>query len=763
VTAPRDRVVVVGMGVVTSIGTSRADFARALREGASGIAEVTLFDVSDQKTRLAAEVRGIRVADVASARAKETTSRSDALAIVAADEALRSVGLSAGEVARAGVFVGTTTAGMLENEAHLAALLVDPRATDPLRSLLSHPISAPADRVAESLGLGGPRRTVCSACSSGAHAIAMARDAILRGDCDVALAGGTDALCRLTYSGFNALGALDGDPCRPFDESRRGLNLGEAAAFLVLARASSAIGARGEIEIAGIGSVSEAHHITNPLASGEGARRAMELAIRDAGIDRAQIGFVSAHGTGTPLNDRMECKAITDVFGAHAGSVWVSSTKSQVGHTLGAAGAVEAVAAILAMEQGFVPPTLRLQAIDPACSGVRHVGSSSQTARIDACLSSSFGFGGADVSLCFVKRGVAPDRARTARRSVVITGVGARRAGMGRESLASLEDPAATPVALAGADQLDPARARRLDRLARLAADATEQALTEAGFPSDAASRSRAGAAVGTMWGSLDASAAFMKRVLELGATKAMPADFPNLVLSSAAGHVSIFHGLKGPAWTVSAFDASGLAAVASAAEEIGTGRADAMVAAAVEVQNMVVDRVLEVFPQAEGRPQRAEGAAAVWLEDAERASARGAKSLARVAFAGQATWCPDETKIPTPKAEEGAGEGARSGSIRALLTALMPHPSRIARPRLYVSQRQDELVKLSEVAFGGLESIVDIEPRAGANETHGAVGVAMAALAIARGDVSHAIVLQEIDGALWGVALTSDRQALRT
>jgi 3-oxoacyl-[acyl-carrier-protein] synthase II len=739
VTSSRERVVVVGVGVVSAIGVGREAFARALRSGASGVADVTLFDVADQKTRIAAEVQGLAIADVAPARAKETTSRSDALAILAADEALRSARLGP-EAARAGVFVGTTTAGMLENEKNLAALFVDPRATDPLRTLLSHPISAPADRVAEALGLGGPRRTVCSACSSSAHAIAMARDAIRRGDCDVALAGGTDALCRLTYAGFNALGALDGDPCRPFDASRRGLNLGEAAAFLVLARASSPAGARGTIEIAGVGCVSEAHHITNPLATGEGARRAMELALADARVPIEHIAYVSAHGTGTPLNDPMECKAIAEVMGARAAEVWVSSTKSQVGHTLGAAGAVEAVASVIAMEDGFVPPTLRLVGVDPACAGIRHVGPIARDAKIDACLSNSFGFGGADVSLCLARTELVPD-ARPERRSIVVTGVGARRAGMGRESLDALAGPAAEPAATAGPDGLDPAKARRLDRLARLAADASGQALAQAAYPESDEARRRAGAAVGTMWGSLDASAAFMKRVLELGATKAMPADFPNLVLSSAAGHVSIFHALRGPSWTVSAFDASGLAAVVSGAEEIATGRADAMVASGVEVQNLVVDRVLDVFPKIEGRVARAEGAAAVLLEDEDSAGTRDAKVLARVAFVGQTTWVPGDVT-----------NGAREAAVGALLETIAVHAK---SPRLYLTQRDATLESRAMDAFG-IESVFAIEPQAGSNETHGAIGAALATQAIARGEVRCAVVLQEIDGALWAIALTS-------
>lgn len=733
------RVLVIGVGVVTSIGSGRAAFTRALREGAAGVGPVTLFDVADQKTGIACEVPGFVPADVLPASRRAIGSRSDALAIAAADQAAREAHLSPALLHRAGVFIGTTTAGMLENEAHLAELVVDPTATQPLVSLLSHPLSAPADRVAEALGAGGPRRTVCSACSSSAHAIAMAADAIRRGECDVALAGGTDALCRLTYSGFNALGALDADPCRPFDRARKGLNLGEAGAFIVLAREGALPpGATVIAELAGVGSLSEAHHITNPLATGEGARRVMELALADAGLGADAIGYVSAHGTATPLNDPMEARAIAAVLGDRASEVWVSSTKSQIGHTLGAAGAVEAVATLLAMEGGFVPPTIRLADVDPAAAGLRHVGPTARDARFDAFLSNSFGFGGADVSLCFARAGLPPARRAAPRPSLVVTGIGARLAHGGREALAGLEaDPPAPPGAIASADALDPSRARRLDRFARLATDAADQAIVEAGLPADPAARLRAGAALGTMWGSLDASASFMRRVIEQGARRAMPADFPNLVLSSGAGHLSIYHQLRGPSWTVSAFDASGLGAVVAAAEEVEVGRADVMIGGGVETTNDVVLRVLEIFRGPQVRESRSEGAAAVVVETEEGARARGATPLARITLATQRTWVPED-----------------DADRERVLAALFEELGRLAPgARLYVPTDDADVARRARAAIGP-ERVVAIEPRAGAHEAGGAVATTLAVRAIGAGVVDAAIVLQEIPAGVWAVAL---------
>ena len=264
------RVVVTGMGVVTSTAVGTVAFAKALRDGVRGVGPVTLFDVSDQRTQLAFEVKGLDFHSIVPASLRGVASRSDALGIVAAEEALRDAKLPKDVARAAAIVVGGTTAGMLETEAFFAAVHADPRAELPLSRLLSHPLSAPADHIAHALGMHGPRRTICAACSSSANAIAIGADMLRRGECSAVLVGGTDALCRLTYTGFNALGAIDPQPCRPFDIHRAGLNLGEGAAFLLLERMEDALARGGRIaaEILGVGVVSEAHHITNPQATG---------------------------------------------------------------------------------------------------------------------------------------------------------------------------------------------------------------------------------------------------------------------------------------------------------------------------------------------------------------------------------------------------------------------------------------------------------------------------------------------------------------
>lgn len=747
------RVVVTGLGVVTAIGVGRAAFARALRAGERGMGPVTLFDVSDQKSSIAAEVKDFDPASVVPTALREIASRSDALGIVAADEALRDAQLSAAMVRRAAIVVGGTTGGMLETESFLAALHADPSAEAPIARLLSHPLSTPADHVARALGIDGPRRTICTACSSSANALAVAAEMLRRGECDVALAGGTDALCRLTYSGFNALGAIDPRPCRPFDVSRAGLNLGEGAAFVVLERMDDAArrGAHVVAELLGVGIVSEAHHITNPQATGEGAARAMALALRDAGLEPTDVDYVNAHGTGTSLNDPMESRAIRAVLGAHAERAYVSSTKSMVGHTLGAAGAIEVVASLLAMQGGFVPPTAGLENPDPACS-LRHVPRESVPGSIGVFLSNSFGFGGTDTVVCLGRpeAGDARVRARARVRPVVITGLGALLStGSGVQAidaaisrapgLPATAAESSAPRSAPSAEGLDPARARRLDRFARLATGTAAQCLSDAGYT--VIDPARVGAALGTAWGSLDASAAFMRRVIEKGARLAPPADFPNLVLSAAVGHLSIYHGFKGPTLTAAALAVSGEAAIVMAAEEIISGRADAMTAGGVEERNDLVLRALEILAQSgqsrdAARAPRAEGAACIMLEAESAARARGARPLARLVAWHQATFAPTRNDVLS----QDGGDAIASAVQRAISAVLSESGQKV--DAVVVPVATPALRDGITAALGAHPALHEVAPRAGFFEAIGALAVAAGVRLIARGEAERGVVV---------------------
>jgi 3-oxoacyl-[acyl-carrier-protein] synthase II len=268
-----------------------------------------------------------------------------------------------------------------------------------LRSIL--PLSH-AETLGGRLGLTGPKETVVMACASGAASIALGADLVRAGVTPTALVGGVDALTHICFMGFNALKLLDPTPCRPFDRDRRGMSIGEAAAFLVIEDAlhCRARGGRVHARLAGYGMTTDAHHVTAPHPEGEGMIHAMQQALADAGLEAARVGYVNAHGTGTPQNDRAEALALRRVFGE--GGVLVSSTKSLVGHTMAAAGSVEAAATILALQHGLLPPTANLAHVDPEvpfdCLPV-----TARPADVAAALSNSFGFGGQNVSLVFEK------------------------------------------------------------------------------------------------------------------------------------------------------------------------------------------------------------------------------------------------------------------------------------------------------------------------------------------------------------------------
>jgi 3-oxoacyl-[acyl-carrier-protein] synthase II len=627
---------VTGVGLVTPLGADvDATWDRLVR-GERAMAPARLFGTAGQRTNLAAEVEGVVVP------AGGGWSRSAVLALTAAREALRHAGLE-GRPGRLGLVVGGTTSGMFETETLLARLDAEGAAGGaPLETLRAHPPSSVGDCLEQVLGPFVRVRTLSSACSSGANAVIVAAAWLLRGEVDAVLAGGSDGLCRLTLSGFNALSALDPGPCRPFDRDRRGTNLGEGAGFLVLERAERARHrARGPVaELAGWALGSEAHHITNPAADGVVAARLLTTALSRAGLVPQQVDYVNAHGTGTPANDAMEAAALTLALGDEVHRVPVSSSKAQIGHTLGAAGAIEAVFTALSVARQTVPPGVGLEAPDPALDLV-HVGAAGREGRVRAAISSAFGFGGMGSVLVLSEADVAeaeatvPDAGGPPLHAAIVTGVAALGAFglLGAAGLASL--PEATGGGGGEVDPdayLDAARARRLDRTARLGAAAVAHALAEAGAPAE-----DSGVVLGTAFGNVDACAAFLRRVLEAGPRAASPAIFPNLVPSSPVGHVSIYCGMQGPAFATSDLGASGAAAFLQAVDLVTAGEAPRIVAGSAEPKSAIVDAVLGplfALPGAARRGPGADLAAVLVVEAAGAALARGARVMARVAQA---------------------------------------------------------------------------------------------------------------------------------
>lgn len=399
---PGKRVVVTGIGAITAAGPGVAALRAALHGERTCIGEVTLFDTGGLKTHIAGEVRELPATRLLPRVARARASRSDRFALLATEEALADARIDVPlvDTARIGVAIGSSTGGMLETESYYRARLAGepPRAWR--KRLAAATVAAPTDLVAAVLGTRGPRLAPSTACSSGAIALALAASWIRVGRVDVAIAGGADALARMTYTGFHALQALSSEPCRPFDRERRGLSLGEGAGIVILESETHAR-ARGApvlAELAGAGLSCDASHPTAPHGEARGAVLALEAALRDANAAPSDIDYVNAHGTGTVQNDASETFALRRVLGASAERVAVSSTKALIGHLLGAAGAVEAIVTILAIADGWAPPTLHLSEPDPACD-LDYVPNVGRKLTIAAALSNSYGFGGNNCSL----------------------------------------------------------------------------------------------------------------------------------------------------------------------------------------------------------------------------------------------------------------------------------------------------------------------------------------------------------------------------
>jgi 3-oxoacyl-[acyl-carrier-protein] synthase II len=629
------RLWVTGLGLVTPLGHGvEATWGRLVR-GDRAIAPVTIFDAAAQRVAMAAEVAGVTLP----AAPRGAWSRTSAMALSAAAEALEAARLAVGD-RRVGLVVGGSTGGMFETEEWLARFHAEPGRREAVVEMLAHPLTSTGDLLCDRLGPFARARTLSSACSSGANALVVAASWLLSGEVDAVVAGGADGLCRLTLTGFNALGAIDPETCRPFDRRRRGTTLGEGAGFLVLERDADARrrGANPIAELAGWAIGSEAHHITNPAADGAVVGRLVGRAIARARLTPADVDYVNAHGTGTPANDAMEAAALTNGLGDEIHRVPVSSSKGQIGHTLAAAGAIEAAITALVVARRTLVPTGGLEEADPALPLVHVPGRGRAVARVRAALSNAFGFGGMATVLAFTEPELGPPPGASAAppRVAVVTGVSAwTLAGrLGAAECAALpEAPTAAAASASVIDVdafLDPARARRLDRMARLGTVVVEHALAQTGAPPG-----ESGILFGNAFGNVDPCAAFMHRVFEKGPRVASPAEFPNLVPSSPVGHMSIYTGAHGPAFATSDLSVSGASAFAQAAQLVLAGDAACIVAGASEPKSPIVDRILwPLFadtPVPDGAV-RADLAAALVVEDASAALRRGARVLARVA-----------------------------------------------------------------------------------------------------------------------------------
>ena len=411
--APSGRVVVTGMGAVTPLGIGVEESWKRLVAGESGIGTVTRFDAGEYPTRIAGEVKGFEASDYIDKKEARRVDRFIAFAAVATQFAVEDAGFPADEDVRCrtGVLIGSGIGGLDTMYEQVSRLIESgPSKVSPFFVPYMIPDMA-SGYVSIANGFRGPNTCVVTACATGTNSIGDAYEIIKRGDAVAMVAGGTEApIGKIALAGFCAARAMstrNEEPqraSRPFDKERDGFVIAEGAGVLVLEdlEFAKARGAKMLAEVIGYGMSGDAYHITAPDPQGSGAFRSMKMAMGGAGVSPTEIGYINAHGTSTELNDKLETSAVKRLLGEHAYKVPMSSTKSMVGHMLGAAGAVEAVVCLKAMQEGVLPPTINYENPDPACD-LDYVPNKARAASVSVTMSNSFGFGGHNATLIFRK------------------------------------------------------------------------------------------------------------------------------------------------------------------------------------------------------------------------------------------------------------------------------------------------------------------------------------------------------------------------
>jgi len=412
----KKRVVVTGLGMITPLGIGVEDSWNSLIAGRPGIRRITHFDSSNFPTQIAGEVEGFNPEDYIEPKDIKKMDRFTHFAIAAAKMAINDSGLKITDsnAEKVGVVVGSGIGGLHAIEHyHSVFLEKGPRRISPF-FIPMLVINLASGQISIKIGAKGPNSAVATACAAGSHSIGDAYKIIQRGDADAMIAGGTEAVITpLGIGGFNAMKTLstrNDEPekaSRPFDIDRDGFVMGEGAGIVILESLESAMdrGAKIYAEIVGYGMTADAYHITAPAPGGEGAARCMKITLKDGSVNPSEVDYINAHGTSTKYGDEIETNAIKTVFGEHAYKVAISSTKSMIGHLLGAAGGVEAVIVILSIYNDIIPPTINLDKPDPKCD-LDYVPYKSRRMTVNYALSNSFGFGGTNACLLFKKFGV---------------------------------------------------------------------------------------------------------------------------------------------------------------------------------------------------------------------------------------------------------------------------------------------------------------------------------------------------------------------
>ncbi len=655
ITEPR-RVVVTGVGAITAQGTSADALWEGVRDGRVAIRPVDHLPMDGYMTKLGGEVK--EQAEPEHDYPHPEGYREPVLdyGLKAAEEAVQQCGiLPGGKIPpeRWGVAIGTCNGGLLAAEQWYRGKMKG-ESPDVKLVLLSTP-QALAETIASAFDVKGPVVSVNTACAASANAIGYGAEMIRYGQADAVLAGGAEALSEVLYSGFNCLQSLSPNPAAPYSRDRDGLSLGEGSGMMVLMREDLAreLGAPVIAELLGYSLSADGYHPTAPHPEGAGAGRAIASALEAAGASPEEVAYVNSHGTGTPKNDPAETAATKVGLGdEQARATAVSSTKSMIGHLLGAAGAVENIVTVRAIDEQVAPPTANYREPDPECD-LDYVPNQNRELPIDVAVSNNFAFGGANASVVWARPGTRdsapplPDFDR-----VVITGIAALTpAGIGPDALWSAFVEGRVPsepengnwvgrVVFDPAEYLVPKERKRVDRLGLFSVIGSKLALEDAGLELTDDNRGRVGAIIGTGVGPMESMELFSRPVIEEGAAAANPAVFPNTVYNAAGGQVAMKVGAVGPASTVTAGHAAGAQALTYAFDLASSGKADAMVCIAADaLTDTVVQAYRELGSLTGSEPGSdgvsgfalAEGTVVFVLERLSHAQARGARIYGEV------------------------------------------------------------------------------------------------------------------------------------
>jgi 3-oxoacyl-[acyl-carrier-protein] synthase II len=387
------------------VGNNLPEFWDSLVEGKDGTKGITAFNATAYRTKIAAEVSHLSPEEHFSKKEIRRLSRCDQFGLIAFREAWGSARLhqGSGDKERTGVALGAGSGGILSVEKYFRDFYEGRKRSSP-SLLISYSLATTTDHIAIESGLKGPRTTTATVCSSSSVSISVAYQMIQMGLADVMVTGGSDSLCEVSFSGFSSLKLIDPESCKPFDKRRQGLVIGEGAGILILEELEHALKRNAPIraEFLGYGICADAYHLTAPEPNGEGVERVIRIALAHSGISPEDVDAINAHGTATPFNDIAETRGIKRVFGERAKEIPISGIKSMIGHCLGSAGGIEAVATVMTLEKGLIPPTIHYEAPDPLCD-LNYTPNQSVKRDVQVALSNSFAFGGNNACLVFGK------------------------------------------------------------------------------------------------------------------------------------------------------------------------------------------------------------------------------------------------------------------------------------------------------------------------------------------------------------------------